>query len=318
MPFCFTWCIRLPSEWYLSTEHWQSNPAHEDWMHYCVQVRVTLGEGGGDQRPPSQAWTGLLIADMFQDGLEEWITEAVVLVPVELILFLVNDHSKRVFTLVMQGMLDSAWVAQSIGMGERIRWKWWWVLSRKGCQVITDTVVEKRTEAMGTGCPGGRVKTNWTPAAVYYIEEWMWGLEKDDLKVEVGNGEVSNHETECSNSCSQHVGRSRRWCRRQGTPWLLRETLPVDISLQEEQAQSREVSRVPISWPWLEGLGSSWAGRTGRGLRMGGQSANLQGWKDQGCCDLPFLVVGHSYCVLLWLGQPTLAAVHLPIITGVS
>ena len=37
--------------------------------------------------PTSHAWSGLLIADMFQDGLEEWITKAVVLVPGEAILF---------------------------------------------------------------------------------------------------------------------------------------------------------------------------------------------------------------------------------------
>ena len=86
MPFHFVWCSRLPSKWFLSPEHQQSNPAHEDLMLYCVQVRVTLVEGGGDQPPPSHAWTGSLIANMFQDGLE-WITEVVVLAPREAILF---------------------------------------------------------------------------------------------------------------------------------------------------------------------------------------------------------------------------------------
>ena len=56
-------------------------------MHYCIQVRVTLGEGGGDQPPPSLVLTGSLIAIMFQDGLEEQITEAVVLALREAILF---------------------------------------------------------------------------------------------------------------------------------------------------------------------------------------------------------------------------------------
>ena len=86
MAFHFAWCGGLPSEWSLSPEHWQSNPAHENQMHYYVQVRVTLGEGWGDQPPPSHAWTGSLIANMFH-GLEEWITEAVVLAPREAILF---------------------------------------------------------------------------------------------------------------------------------------------------------------------------------------------------------------------------------------
>ena len=48
---------------------------------------MTLGEGGGNQPPPSHAWSGLLIADIFQDGLKEQIIEAVVLAPGEAILF---------------------------------------------------------------------------------------------------------------------------------------------------------------------------------------------------------------------------------------
>ena len=63
------------------------HPVPEDWMCYCIQDRVTLGEGGGNQPPPSHAWTSLLIANIFQDGLEEWITDAVILAPREVILF---------------------------------------------------------------------------------------------------------------------------------------------------------------------------------------------------------------------------------------
>ena len=81
MPFCFRQHGRLPLEWSLLPEHWQTDPECEDGMCYCIQVRVTLGEGGGDQPPHPNAWTSLLIADMFQDGLEEWITKAVVLAP---------------------------------------------------------------------------------------------------------------------------------------------------------------------------------------------------------------------------------------------
>ena len=86
MPFCFVWHGRSLSEWSLSPEHQQSNPAHEDWTYYCIQARVTLGEGGGDQPPPCHAWTSSLIADTSQDGLEEWIAEVVVLAPGEEIL----------------------------------------------------------------------------------------------------------------------------------------------------------------------------------------------------------------------------------------
>ena len=56
-------------------------------MHYCIHVRLTLGEGRGDQSPPSHAWTSSLIADMFKEGLEERITKAMVLASGEAILF---------------------------------------------------------------------------------------------------------------------------------------------------------------------------------------------------------------------------------------
>ena len=46
-----------------------------------------MGEGGGNQPPPPHVWSGLLIADMFQEGLEEQITEAVVLASGKAILF---------------------------------------------------------------------------------------------------------------------------------------------------------------------------------------------------------------------------------------
>ena len=47
-----------------------------------------LGDGGGDQPPPSHAWGGCLITNILQqDWLEDWITEALVLSPGEAILF---------------------------------------------------------------------------------------------------------------------------------------------------------------------------------------------------------------------------------------
>ena len=65
----------------------------------------------------------LLIANMFQDGLEEQITEAVVLAPGKQSYFLDDNCSRWGSLLVMQGMLDSTWVAQSTGLGEKLRWK---------------------------------------------------------------------------------------------------------------------------------------------------------------------------------------------------
>ena len=68
-------------------EHQQDHPIPEDQTCYCIHVRVTMGEEGGNHPPPSHARSGSLIVDMFQEGLEEQITEAVVLAPVEVVLF---------------------------------------------------------------------------------------------------------------------------------------------------------------------------------------------------------------------------------------
>ena len=68
-------------------KHQQNHPIFEDQVCYCVHGRVTLGEGGGNQPPPPHAWSGSMIADMLQEGLEEQITKAVVLGPGEAILF---------------------------------------------------------------------------------------------------------------------------------------------------------------------------------------------------------------------------------------
>ena len=62
------------------------------------------------------------------------------------------------------------------------------------------------------------MKTNKTAAAAYNIEEWMQGLEEDASKAEMRNGKVSNHGIEWRNAHSQHLDRSRRCHRRQGTP----------------------------------------------------------------------------------------------------
>ena len=57
-------------------------------MHYWGHVRVTLGEGRGDQPPPSHAWGRSLIDDILQEACpRDQITKAVVLVLGEAILF---------------------------------------------------------------------------------------------------------------------------------------------------------------------------------------------------------------------------------------
>ena len=77
-------------------------------MHYCIHIRFPKkfdallhshqidSRGGEDnQPPPSHAWSGLLVANMFQDGLKEQITKAVILATGEAILFFGRQSSKE-------------------------------------------------------------------------------------------------------------------------------------------------------------------------------------------------------------------------------
>ena len=64
-------------------------------MCYCVQGKVTLGDGRGDQPPPSHVWSGSWIADILQEACpKDCITEAVVLSTSEAILFF-GRHSQN-------------------------------------------------------------------------------------------------------------------------------------------------------------------------------------------------------------------------------
>ena len=133
---------------------------------------------------------------MFQDGLEEWITEAVVLSPEEVILFF------RRWLLKEGHVLDDA-RDDGFHLGSPANWagreaqvEMMVSTVQEGHWAITDAIVEKRTRARGPGSPQGTTKINQTFAAAYNIEEWMWGLEEDASEVKVRNDEVSNFRTE--------------------------------------------------------------------------------------------------------------------------
>ena len=140
----------------------------------------------------------------------------------------------------------------------------------------------------------------------------MQGLE-DASKAEVRNDEVSTCGTEWKNTHSQCVG--RRWCRKQSTPQLLKDTSggsPASGGSSDWEAKcSHQLTMMRGSRE------SNWAGRTGQGLRVKVNLLIFMEEKDQECSDVPFLAVGHSYFPLLGLGWPTLVAVCPLVITGV-
>ena len=165
-------------------------------MHYSIQVRVTLGEGWGDQPPPSHAWTSSLIADMFQDDIEEWITEAVVLTPGEAILFFRRWSLKEGLPLSNAREVGFSLASPVNWAGREAQVELMVSTVQEGCRAITDAFVEKRTKASGPGHSQGTMKTNQTPTAAYNIEEWMQGLEEDASEVEARNGDAGDQRTE--------------------------------------------------------------------------------------------------------------------------
>ena len=112
----------------------------------------------------------------------------------------------------------------------------------------------KENQGQAVMMPLGNNEDQPDPCGSVQHQEWMWGLEEDAFKAKLRNYKMNNHGTEQRNAHPQHLGRSKRWHKRQGAH-NYQETLPVDPPLQEEAVQIGEVNRVPINQPWLEGLG---------------------------------------------------------------
>ena len=106
VPFRFMQSCRLPSMCSLSPEGgWAHSVMPAIWIRYCAHISDFRG---GNQPPPSHAWSGLLIVDMFQDGLKERIIEAVDLAWGKLSCSLEDNHARWGFPLEVKGTLDSA------------------------------------------------------------------------------------------------------------------------------------------------------------------------------------------------------------------
>ena len=278
MPFQFTQCGGSPLEWSLLLEHWAYPSANEDQMHYCVQIRVTLGEGRGDQPPPPHAQTGSLIADIFQEDLEERITKAVVLAPGEAILFFGRWSLKE--GLPHRKTRDVAFsIAGPVTWGRRqAQVKMTVNMVQEGCQAIAEAVAEKRMKAQGPGSPWGKKRNNQALAAACNIEEWMQGIEEDDSKVKLRNGKVGNHGAEPRHVWSWNVSRGRRCSRRQGRPNFPQDTLggsPSSGGGSSDQGSDQSSHSSALTWGSREGNRPVWAGRSPR------VKVNLPMFKDE-------------------------------------
>ena len=139
---------------------------------YCIQVRVMLEDGGGNQPPPSHAWGGCLITNILQKAWpDECITEAVVLSPGEAILFF-SRYSRneglpycwaRNIEFSLGGPFNWARRPTQIGALRK-------AMQEGGCTII-EAVVEKKMKARRPGQSQGEAKHPRTLAAAYDVEE---------------------------------------------------------------------------------------------------------------------------------------------------
>ena len=111
-----------------------------------------LGDGGGDQTPPSHVWGGCLITDILQEAwLEDQITKATVLSPREAILFFSRCSKNEGLPYcrarnIVFGLGDPFnWAGRSTQMEAS------WKTMQKGHHAILKAVVETKMKARGPG-----------------------------------------------------------------------------------------------------------------------------------------------------------------------
>ena len=166
-------------------------------------MRVTLGDRGGNQPPPSHIWGESLIVDIPQEVWpEDQITKAVAMSPEEAILFF-SRHSRN------EGLPFSKARDVEFGLGSPFNWAGrpaQMKVSMKSVQddhcAIIEAVVEKKTKARGPGQPQGRAKPSKSLATAYDVEEWMLGLEGASNREPRGNNDM-NHGVEQQSIPSQ-------------------------------------------------------------------------------------------------------------------
>ena len=155
MPFWFRTTSWSPSERSLSSDHWWDHSSTpKDTRCYCIQVRVMLGDGGGNWPPPTHAWVGCFIFDILHEAWpEDQITETMVLSPGEAILFFGQCSRNeglpycraRNIEFGMGGLFN--WAGRPTQI-EALR-----KTVQEGCHTINEAVVEKKMKARGPGQP---------------------------------------------------------------------------------------------------------------------------------------------------------------------
>ena len=150
----------------------------------CSHQSDSRGEGG-DQPPPSHAWSRSLIADMFQEDHKEWITKALALASGEAILFFgrwsckegLSYTSARDVGFILTDAVN--WAARTVQVEVTVN------TVPEACWAIANVVMEKKMKAKKLGHPPGSGRALWSSAGTCNIDDWMWGLDEG-----VSDGEV--------------------------------------------------------------------------------------------------------------------------------
>ena len=209
----------------LSLKHqWAHWVTPNNWMCYCIHVRVSLREGRDNQPPTflcmewiSNCW------HITKSCPRDLITEAVVLALGEAILFFGSCSCYE--SLLYRNAQDIefslrghvTWAGRTAQVEATIH------TMQEGHRAMVDAIMEKKTKARGHGHPQGLRRATWSSAAACNINDWMQGLDEG-----VSHKEVRRIDDICacgqkqSGAHAQHFGRGGRWHRWQRTLWALR------------------------------------------------------------------------------------------------
>ena len=146
----------------------------EDQMCYCILVKVTMGDGRGDQPLHTHGWSGSLITDILQEAcLKDQILEAMVLSHREAILFFGRNSQNE--GLPYQRAKDIKfclggecnWAGKVALMEVSVK------MVQEGCHAIVNVITEDKTRARGAQKTLRKYKIHLDP---YYC---LWCQEVD-------------------------------------------------------------------------------------------------------------------------------------------
>ena len=214
---------------------------------------------------------------------------------------------------MMWGMLDSGFSGPVNWAGREAQVEMAVITVQEGHRAIADAVMEKKTKARESVCLWRTMKITEPPQQYTTLksgcEAWRKMLPKQ--KWEMMKQVIIKLSKRILVLRMQVEGEEDK------VPHDYQETLLVDFPLQEEGVQIREEDGVPISQPWVEGLGRATKQEAQEGVW--GRRSICQSSRMKGPRMLWLTIPGGGTYLLstAQLAWPTLVAVHLLVVKGV-